>query len=153
MNTRAPVIMLAGFWADSRSRCWCLHPNPPEPTGPLCASQPIDRTFTSITSLRFPPQPAQNSPSVSSLHTLISSNSVTLLSEEAGTGFKQDKMWKTRCDREESFTKDRKHRDMLKVQKRVMEGETDRVEVVGSSKEMWTRQREEEEEWAMARKT
>lgn len=95
---------------------------PKEPPGPLCASQLIDRTFTSITSLCLPPQPAQNSPSVSSQHALISSNSVTLPSEEAGTGFKQDKTRKTRCDREEGFTKDRKHRDMLKDQKRVMEG-------------------------------
>lgn len=130
--------------ADSRPHCWCLCP--PEPPGPLCASQPIDRTFTSITALCLPPQPAQNSPSVSSQHALISSNSVTLPSEEAGYGFKQDKTRKTRCDREEGFTKDRKHRDMLKDQKRVMEGESDRAEVVGSSKEMWMRQREEEEE-------
>lgn len=29
-----------------------------------------------------------------------------------GTGLKQDRTRKTRCDREEGFTKDRKHKDM-----------------------------------------
>lgn len=30
----------------------------------------------------------------------------------AGAALKQDRMRKTRCDRKEGFTKDRKHRDM-----------------------------------------
>lgn len=78
----------------------------------LCTTQPTDRTFTSITSLCLPPQLAQNNPSLSSHYSSVSSNSVTLLYKEAGTGLKQDRMRKTRCDREKGFTKDRKHKDM-----------------------------------------
>lgn len=80
----------------------------------LCTTQPTDRTFTSITSLCLPPQAAQNNLSLSSHYSPISSNSVTLPYKGAGTGLKQDRMRKTRCDREEGFTKDRKHRDMSK---------------------------------------
>lgn len=36
------------------------------------------------------------------------------LHKGAGTGLKQDRMRKTRCDREEGFTKDRKHTNMSK---------------------------------------
>lgn len=80
----------------------------------LCTTQPTDRTFTSITSPCLPPQWAQNNLSLSSHYSPISSNSVTLLYEGAGAELKQDRMRKTRCDREEGFTKDRKHRDMSK---------------------------------------
>lgn len=55
---------------------------------------------------------AQNNLSLSSHYSLISSNSVTLLHGGAGAALKQDRMRKTRCDRKEGFTKDRKHRDM-----------------------------------------
>lgn len=78
----------------------------------LCTTQPRNRTFTSITSPCLPPQSAQNSLSLSSHCSPVSSNSVTLLHKGAGTGLKQDRMRKTRCDRKESFTKDRKPRDI-----------------------------------------
>jgi len=57
----------------------------------LCTTQPTDRMFTSITSLCLPPPAAQNSLSLSSHYSPISSNGVTLLYEGAGTGIKQDR--------------------------------------------------------------
>lgn len=84
-----------------------------ESAGLLFVCNPANhRTFTSITSPCLPPQTAQNNLSLSSHYSVISSNSVTLLHGGAGAALKQDRMRKTRCDRKEGFTKDRKHRDM-----------------------------------------
>uniref|UniRef100_A0A3Q2NNM4 Uncharacterized protein n=1 Tax=Fundulus heteroclitus TaxID=8078 RepID=A0A3Q2NNM4_FUNHE len=73
---------------------------------------PSNRTFTSITSPCLPPRSAQNSLSLSSHCSPVSSNSVSLPNKGAGAGLKQDRMRKTRYDRKEGFTKDRKPRDM-----------------------------------------